>query len=111
MRDVHERFYDMLEAIERIDRYAKRGHQSFMANELIQTYIVHNLQILGEAAAKVPQPIQAQYPDLPWAKMIGMRNVLVHGYFNIDLDIVWAAVENDLLALKKTIAGIIADKP
>ena len=103
MREVNERFYDMLEAITRIEKYAERGKQAFVSDELIQTYVVHNLQILGEAAAKVPVELQAQYPELPWSKMIGMRNVLVHGYFNIDLDIVWAVVENDLYVLKEKI--------
>jgi uncharacterized protein with HEPN domain len=82
MRDIEERFLDMLEAIQRIGKYAARGRQAFVSDELIQTYIVHNLQILGEAAAKVSTAQQAEYPDLPWPKMIGMRNVLVHNYFN-----------------------------
>ncbi len=107
MRDIEERFLDMLEAIQRIGKYAARGRQAFVSDELIQTYIVHNLQILGEAAAKVPTDQQAEYPDLPWPKMIGMRNVLVHNYFNIDLDIVWQVVENELPSLKEKISRII----
>lgn len=77
MRIIEERFLDMLEAIQRIEKYAGRGRQAFVADELIQTYIVHNLQILGEAAAKIPSDQQREYPELPWPKMIGMRNVLV----------------------------------
>ena len=107
MRDVNERFYDMLEAINRIEKYAERGKQAFVSDELIQTYVVHNLQILGEAAAKVPAELQSQYPELPWSRMIGMRNVLVHGYFNIDLEIVWAVVENDLHTLKEILTPIL----
>lgn len=107
MRDVNERFYDMLEAINRIEKYAERGKQAFVSDELIQTYVVHNLQILGEAAAKVPAELQSQYPELPWSRMIGMRNVLVHGYFNIDLEIVWAVVENDLHTLKEILTRIL----
>ena len=107
MRDIEERFLDMLEAIQRIGKYAARGRQAFVSDELIQTYIVHNLQILGEAAAKVSTAQQAEYPDLPWPKMIGMRNVLVHNYFNIDLDIVWQVVENELPALQEKISRII----
>ena len=107
MRDVNERFFDMLEAINRIEKYAERGRLAFVSDELIQTYVVHNLQILGEAAAKVPVELQLQYPELPWSKMIGMRNVLVHGYFSIDLDIVWAVVENDLHALKEALTRIL----
>jgi len=110
VRIVNERFYDMLEAINRIEKYSERGKPAFVSDELIQTYVVHNLQILGEAAAKVPAELQSQYPELPWSKMIGMRNVLVHGYFNIDLDIVWAVVEKDLYALKETITRILGSE-
>ena len=107
MRIIKERFLDMLEAIQRIDKYAERGRPAFVSDELIQTYIVHNLQILGEAAAKIPTDQQSQYPELPWPKMVGMRNVLVHNYFNIDLDIVWQVVESELPALKEKIGRIL----
>ena len=107
MRIVEERFLDMMEAIQRIEKYAGRGRQAFVADELIQTYIVHNLQIIGEAAAKIPSDQQREYPDLPWPKMVGMRNVLVHNYFNIDLDIVWQVVESELPALKEKIGRIL----
>ncbi|MHC1759914.1 MAG: DUF86 domain-containing protein [Negativicutes bacterium] len=107
MRIIEERFLDMLEAIQRIEKYAGRGRKAFVSDELIQTYIVHNLQILGEAAAKIPADQQIQYPDLPWPKMVGMRNVLVHHYFNIDLDIVWQVVENELPELKETLNRIL----
>ena len=107
MRIIEERFLDMMEAIQRIEKYAGRGRQAFVADELIQTYIVHNLQILGEAAAKIPSDQQREYPNLPWPKMVGMRNVLVHNYFNIDLDIVWQVVETELPALKEKIARIL----
>ena len=107
MRIIEERFLDMMEAIQRIDKYAERGRPAFVSDELIQTYIVHNLQILGEAAAKIPIDQQSQYPELPWPKMVGMRNVLVHNYFNIDLDIVWQVVESELPALKEKIGRIL----
>ena len=107
MRDAAERFYDMLEAIQRIEKYTGRGRHVFVSDELVQTYVVHNLQILGEAAAKIPVDVHDQYPSLPWPKMIGMRNVLVHNYFNIDLEIVWAVVERELPALKRAIEEIL----
>ena len=107
MRDINERFYDMLEAIQRIEKYTGRGRLAFASDELIQTYVVHNLQILGEAASKTPHEIHDLYPCLPWPKMIGMRNVLVHNYFNIDLEIVWAVVEQELPALKTALSNIL----
>jgi uncharacterized protein with HEPN domain len=53
------------------------------------------------------EPLQNRHPEIPWDKIIGMRHVLVHGYFEIDLDIVWAAVENDLPDLKQKVTAIL----
>jgi len=58
------------------------------------------LQIIGEAARALPEHVRAQDPDIEWHEVIGMRNVLVHGYFEIDVDIVWETVISDLRELK-----------
>ena len=88
MRDDKERLLDILEAISSINKYASRGREAFEKEELIQTWIVHHLQILGEAAAKVSQDFQNKSAQIPWHKIIGMRNILVHNYFDIDVDVV-----------------------
>ena len=66
-------------------------------------WVVRHLQIIGEAASRVSTETQNRFPQIPWGKMIGMRHVLVHGYFEIDLDIVWTVLENDLLPLKEQV--------
>jgi len=100
MRDNRERLTDMLEAIEHIERYAIRGRQAFEDNELTQTWIVHHLQIIGEAAARLDRSFHDAYPDIPWAAIVAMRNILVHDYFGLDVEQVWSAVEQDLPRLK-----------
>lgn len=84
MRDDRVRLMDMLEAIERIEKYAQSGQTEFLRNELIQNWIIHHLQILGEAAFKVSKDFQQMYPSLPWSNMTGMRHILVHNYFEIN---------------------------
>ena len=103
MRDPVERLSDMLEAIGRIERYAKRGRENFDADELIQNWIVHHLQILGEAARALPEELRRQAPEVEWKKITGMRHVLVHDYFGIDRDIVWSTVERELEPLKTSL--------
>lgn len=103
MRSDRERFADILEAIEKIERYAPRGRQTFEADEMFQVWVVRHLQIIGEAASRISPETQSQFPEIPWGKMVGMRHVLVHGYFDIDLDIVWSVIENDLSPLKEQI--------
>lgn len=100
MRDNKERILDMLEAIERVERYAQQGEAAFRSDELIQVYILHYLQVLGEAAFKLGQEYRNAHPQIPWQSIIGMRYVLVHDYFDVDLDLVWAVVEKELQPLK-----------
>jgi len=100
MRDHMERLRDMLEAIENIERYATQGKEAFEKDELLQSWIVRHLQIIGEAARVMPQDLIDKTPHIPWSKMIGMRNILVHDYFRIDTEIVWQVVERDLQDLK-----------
>ena len=109
MRDDRERLLDIQEAIERIEKYATQGRQAFEQDELIQTWIVHHLQIIGEDARAITTTLRDQYPAVPWTNIIGMRNILVHDYFGIDTDIVWAVVEDDLELLKTNIANMLQD--
>lgn len=109
MRDDRERLLDILEAIERIEKYAARGLQFFEHDELVQVWILHHLQIIGEAARALSPRFRDQYSDVPWSQVIGMRNVLVHHYFGIDVDIVWSVVERDLPELKRRFQQIKAE--
>lgn len=107
MRDDRERLLDIQEAITRIEKYAAQGRAAFEQEELIQTWVVHHWQIIGEAARALSIALTQQHPEIPWSKIIGMRNILVHHYFGIDVAIVWSAVENDLPILKQQITSII----
>ncbi|MGH8628923.1 MAG: HepT-like ribonuclease domain-containing protein [Gammaproteobacteria bacterium] len=109
MRGDRVRLLDIQEAIERIEKYARQGQEAFEQEELIQTWIVHHLQIIGEAARALSSDLKDQHPEMPWSKMIGMRNILVHDYFGIDVDVVWAVVERDLPDLKLQIETILRE--
>lgn len=103
MRDDRERLRDILDAIGRIERHSSRGRGVFDGDELVQVWIVHHLAIIGEAAAKLTQEMRASMAEVPWPEIIGMRNILVHEYFGVDRDIVWAVVEKDLPPLRDAI--------
>ena len=107
MRDTTERLRDIQEAIIRIFKYTGAGRKAFDENELIQTWIIHHLEIIGEAARAIPQDFREQHPEIPWGQISGMRNILIHMYFGIDHDIVWAVVERDLPSLQKVVSAIL----
>ena len=107
MRDPKERLRDILEAIAAIDRYRDRDRSAFEQDELLQVWFLRHLQIIGEAARRLPEEIRHQAPDIPWHKIIGMRNILVHGYFAIDLDVVWDAVQRDVPLLKRAVEALL----
>ena len=108
MRDPKERIRDILECIDRIARYSSRGRSAFEQDELIQNWFVRNLQILGEAARSLPAEVRDRDRSIPWAEIIGMRNILVHDYFGIDTEIVWQVVDVQLPKLKSQVAELLA---
>ncbi|HXF05410.1 MAG TPA: DUF86 domain-containing protein [Blastocatellia bacterium] len=107
MRDPKERLRDILDAIARIERYAARGRQAFEQDELIQVWIIHHLQVIGEAAANLGRDFHQAHPEVPWPQIVAMRNVLVHEYLGVDLEEVWRTVEHDLPALKQAIGRLL----
>jgi uncharacterized protein with HEPN domain len=96
-----------VEAIDRINRYAVSDQQAFEEDELLQTWVVHHIGIIGEAARRISDDLRAQHPDVPWSQMIGMRNILVHHYFGIDAELVWATVKRDLPLLRNQLQSIL----
>jgi len=109
MRDDRQRLLDILEAIEKIEKYVHQESDfaPLAESELYQVWVTHHLQIIGEAASKLSDEFRQQHAEVAWGGMIGMRHVLVHGYFETDLDAIWNAVEHDLPVLKKQIQAIL----
>ncbi len=114
MKRPRERIADMLEAIELIERYADRGRAALESDELLRVWMVHHLQVLCEAATALGRTFHEAHPDIPWAEMVAMRNVLVHDYGGVDPDEVWRTVERDLPELKRrlvTLASQLEKEP
>lgn len=76
-------------------------------DRLLVLGIVKLVEIIGEAASKMTKPFQDAHPQIPWSAIIGMRNVLIHGYFEIDLDEVWSTLQNDLPPLIRQLQAIV----
>jgi uncharacterized protein with HEPN domain len=78
MRDDRERLRDVLEAIDRIEKHALRGRQALATEELLQTWVVHHLMIIGDACRALSMDFRRKYPADVWALAAGLRNVIVH---------------------------------
>jgi len=107
VRDDRERLRHILEAIERIDRYTAGGEESFQRDELVQNWMLRHLQVIGEAARALSVTFRDQHAEIAWSDIIGMRHVLVHDYFGIDLDIVWRVISTQLPELKRKIEALL----
>lgn len=109
MRRDGDRLRDILDCVRKIEKYAARGAEAFAGDELVRTFIIHHLQIIGEAVFKISPEFKARHSGVPWPQIAGMRHVLVHDYFVVDPDMVWGMVERDLPELKSKVEALLAE--
>ena len=109
MRDDAGRLQDILDSIQRIEERLGAGKQQFKSDELLQVWVVYHLQVIGEAARSISHPQRVAHPEIPWASVIAMRNLLVHEYFGIDLEEVWSTAVNDLPTLRSAVESMLAE--
>ena len=107
MRDAQERLRDILDAINQIEKYSVQGKDRFMEDELIQTWVIHHLMIIGEASRNISQETREKYADIPWVGTIDVRNIITHEYVRIDINIIWMIIEDNLPDFKKKIETIL----
>lgn len=98
---------DILTCIEKIERYtSKLSFEDFCGNEMVVDAVIRNFEIIGEAVKRIPEEIKKKYPDVAWKEAAGFRDVLIHGYFGIDLEAVWDTLKNNIPSLKKQITRV-----
>jgi uncharacterized protein with HEPN domain len=107
VRDDRERLSDILEAIDAIQQKIALGKDAFSRDEMLQVWVVHHIQIIGEAAASFSQEFRERHADIPWIDIISTRNVLVHHYFGIDYEQIWDTAVIDIPDLKDKILKIV----
>ncbi len=101
------RLKHMLDASKKAVAFTKNRKRSDLnSDEMLALAIIRLLEIIGEAAKAVSTELKAQYPEIPWRPIAGTRDRLIHGYFNVDMDIVWMIVTNDLPDLIKNLEKI-----
>jgi uncharacterized protein with HEPN domain len=108
-RDWTLRVGDILEAIDRIAQYtAGMTWEVFSSDQKTLDAVIRNIEVIGEAARHVPDDVVSQYPEIPWAEMRGMRNVLIHEYFLVSMPILWQTVTENLPPLVPLLRRVLA---
>ena len=101
---------DMLEACEKVMRSAGLDFHAFVRNELVYDAVLRNLEVLGEAAKKVPDSVRARHPSVEWRAIAGLRDVLAHAYFALDAATLWDLVAHKVPALAEVRRQILEEE-
>jgi uncharacterized protein with HEPN domain len=110
-QDDRVRLQHMLEAVLEVIEFTQDAERSDLDDDRkLKHALVRLLEIIGEAAVGMSSSIKEDHPDIPWKEMIGMRNRLIHGYFDVDLDIVWQTVSKDIPPLKPLLENAIKEQ-
>lgn len=98
-----------MDAIEKIETYVAVGHDTFMSTSHRQDAVIRQLEIIGEATKRLSEDLCKKYHHVPWRRISGLRDVLVHDYMGVDLNAVWEITQRNLPELKQNIKSILSD--
>ena len=106
-RDIKSSIEDILESCLKIDEYTKGVNENdFYENTQMQDAVLRRLEVMGEAAKNIPQEMRDKYPQIPWKNIAGMRDVLIHAYFGVNIKRVWKVVKVDIPTVKDNILRV-----
>ena len=109
-RDVTDYLQDILDAIAAIEQFTTGINFDDFSQNLEKVFAVSRaIEIIGEAVKRIPDSVRSQYPDIPWRDIAGIRDKLIHNYFNTDVEIIWKAVQEDVPQLKTMISEALAN--
>ena len=109
-RDIRLYIEDILESIEKIELYTKDiKEEDFLSNTQIQDSVLRRFEIIGEATKKIPNSFRNSYNEIPWKRIAGLRDILIHEYFGVNIQRVWKLAKDELYDLKQKILKVKND--
>ena len=111
IREFRDYLDDIVNAMDDVDDFTKdMTFDNFNEDKKTINAVIRSFEVIGEAAKNVPDNIKEQYTDIPWKRMAGMRDKLIHEYFGVDLEIIWAVIKDELPPIRPKIKKIIQDR-
>jgi len=109
VKDDHVYLLHIRDALERILSYTTGGRQAFLVDARTQDAVIRNLEVMGEAVKSLSESLKARHAEIPWRRIAGMRDKMIHEYFGVNLQLVWDAIEHEVPRLKEKTAAILSE--
>jgi uncharacterized protein with HEPN domain len=101
-------FEDIVDAIENVENYTEGlGFEEFRVNRLVKDAVIRNLEVVCEAVKNLPEAVRENIPEVNWRRISGLRDILIHRYFEVDTELIWDVVKNELPHLKSRISALL----
>ncbi len=101
---------DIVDAVARIEEYTQNmEYEDFKGNHLVQDGVIRQIEVVEEAAKRIPFSVKVKYSEIPWTGMAGIRDKMIHGYFGVDLNVVWKIVIEEVPKAKPKIIKILKE--
>lgn len=110
-RPTESRFRHILEAIREIEGFTREGEIAFHASLMAQRAVLYDLLVIGEAARTLTTEARETCPEVPWNRVVGLRDILSHEYFKVDIEVFWGIVLRHLPVLKTQIESVLDSRP
>lgn len=106
-RDIKLILDDIIVASERISEYiGKYSKEEFSGDQKTIDAVIRNIEIIGDAVTQIPLEIRREFPEIPWSKIVGVRNIVIHRYFGVDIETLWIIIKEQIPRLKEQVSAI-----